>query len=147
MAAGVMPPEFGGEFSPCAPGCGHRDCAAIHRRAARVCHHCDTPIGWLARFYDVGLQTAPSSVHALCEDLRIEIDMNADKLRLLSRCARPIGDDDWGSNRQIDAENAWVEFAHRHMTTAAREDWDEYALKATSEEAIDYGLRVLKLTE
>ncbi len=147
MAAGVMPPEFGGQFSPCAPGCGHSDCESLHRRAARVCHHCDKPIGFDARFYDVGKQTDPASVHALCEELRIEIDQNAERLRLASRLARPLNDDDWGSERQVNAENVWVELAHRYMTNAAREDWDHYALKATSEEAIDYGIRVLKLGE
>lgn len=74
MAAGFMPAETGTEFSPCPKGCGHRDCDATHRRAEAICHHCDKPIGWEARFYDVGVPGKVSHVHALCEELAIEAE-------------------------------------------------------------------------
>lgn len=79
MAAGIMPEEFGGKFSPCAPGCNHRDCEALHRRAAAICFHCEKPIGWDVRFYDVGVPGKVSHVHALCEELAIEEDMKRRK--------------------------------------------------------------------
>lgn len=77
MAAGFMPPEEGGEFSPCRKGdCKHVDCASIHRRAERVCHRCLMVIGWDVRFYDEGDAPDLTSVHALCEELAIEREQN-----------------------------------------------------------------------
>jgi len=73
MAAGIMPPKEGGQFSPCA-ACDHRDCEALRRRAAATCFHCEKPIGWDVRFYDVGVPGKVSHVHALCEELAIEAD-------------------------------------------------------------------------
>lgn len=71
MAAGIMPPEKGGEFSPC-ESCEHTDCAALRRRAAATCWHCEKAIGYDVRFYDVGVPGKLSHVHALCEELAIE---------------------------------------------------------------------------
>lgn len=75
MAAGIMPPEFGGKFSPCAPGCGHAPCEALHRRAEATCWHCEKVIGWEVRFYDAGVPGKVTHVHALCEEVAIEEDM------------------------------------------------------------------------
>lgn len=75
MAAGVMPPETGGEFSPCEE-CSHVDCAALRKRARRVCHLCLMVIGWDVRFYDEGERREERSVHALCEELAIEREQN-----------------------------------------------------------------------
>jgi len=78
MAAGMLPPETGSEFSPCAK-CGHRDCAAIRVTAGSICRHCDEPIGWETRFYndddpEIKRRTGTNInyVHALCEELAIE---------------------------------------------------------------------------
>jgi len=75
MAAGHMPPETGGEFSPCEE-CKHTDCASLRQRARRVCHHCLKVIGWDVRFYDEGTPEDRRSVHALCEELAIEREQN-----------------------------------------------------------------------
>lgn len=80
MAAGILPPETGSEFSPCEGGCNHRDCAALRATAESICHHCEKPIGWDTRFYNTappgwpGLCPASEQVpvHALCEEIAIE---------------------------------------------------------------------------
>ena len=59
-------------------------------------------------------------------------------LETLAQAARPTSDDDWGSERQIDAENAF--FAAAGDLGA---DFEQFALKATSDEAIDEALRIL----
>lgn len=79
MAAGILPPETGSEFSPCLK-CEHVDCAAVRVTAGSICRHCDKPIGWETRFYKddnrlyrTGEVAAGAEwVHALCEELAIE---------------------------------------------------------------------------
>ncbi len=79
MAAGIMPPEKGGEFSPC-EDCEHIDCAALRKRAAAICHYCGEAIGWDVRFYNDQPPNSqgrvPASelvpVHALCLELDVE---------------------------------------------------------------------------
>ena len=90
MAAGLMPPETGSEFSPCPKGdCKHVDCAATHERARRVCKYCLRPIGWDVRFYDVrdaqGDEPGDKdhSVHAVCEE--VEIEREQSHLRITPR--------------------------------------------------------------
>jgi len=61
----------------------------------------------------------------------------------LAIAARPIDDDDYGSDRQIKAETLWVETAYLRMSEADQDRWNHYALKATPEEAISFGLRLL----
>ncbi len=79
MAAGIMPPETGGEFSPCVE-CAHIDCAALRENAALICHYCGEAIGWDVRFYNAEPPNrqgpVPTSdfvrVHALCLELDVE---------------------------------------------------------------------------
>lgn len=74
MAAGMMPPETGSEFSPCVK-CEHRDCAATRVTAASICRHCDKPIGWDVRFYKDDEAAGSEWMHALCEELAIEEEL------------------------------------------------------------------------
>lgn len=54
--------------------------------------------------------------------------------------ARAVDEDDWGSDRQIEAENGF--FAAVAVWMSA--DFDDWCLKATSEEMLDEALRVLR---
>lgn len=71
MAAGIMP-EPGSKYGPCVNECEHSACNVTKKRAALICHHCDKPIGYDTRFYDVGVPGKWSCVHALCEEIAIE---------------------------------------------------------------------------
>lgn len=77
MAAGVLPPESGSEFSPCAK-CEHRDCSATRFIAGSLCRRCEKPLGWDVRYYVESTESGPVTwVHALCEELAIEAEMGS----------------------------------------------------------------------
>lgn len=69
-------------------------------------------------------------------------------LEELAREARPIHDEDYGSDRQIAAENRFYEeLAHRYPVTFSEDGDGEYAhwaLKATTEERIDYAMQLVR---
>jgi hypothetical protein len=78
-------------------------------------------------------------------------------INTLARAARPINDDDWGTERQINAENAFFAYAKERMfagragkTLAPQKqkwaDFEAYCLKATTDEMIDEALRLLGMT-
>ena len=75
MAAGIMPPETGSDFSPCEGGCAHRDCEAIRAIARDICVYCNKPIGYDVRFYQSD-KGALQHVHAICEEIAIENSLN-----------------------------------------------------------------------
>lgn len=63
----------------------------------------------------------------------------------LGHAAKPVDEDDWGSDRQIDAQNNfgcllidWI------LPKADAEKLEVYGLKATTEEFIDYGIELVK---
>lgn len=58
--------------------------------------------------------------------------------------AKPTSDDDWGSERQIDAENAFMNRLEFLMPADEWETFGQWCLKATSEEMIDAGLALLE---
>jgi hypothetical protein len=66
-------------------------------------------------------------------------------LQKLADAARPIDDADWGSDRQIEAENEFCAYACCFMEEAVLDQFDRYVLKATSEEIIDNALDILRL--
>lgn len=70
MAAGILPPETGSEFSPCEV-CEHTDCKAIKELARSICMYCDKPIGWDVRFYQTD-KGRLQHVHAICHEKAIE---------------------------------------------------------------------------
>ena len=65
------------------------------------------------------------------------------QLQELAKLARCVDDADWGSDRQVDAENAFYQEARRHMTQVQIEKLDSYTLKSTTEEGIGYALSLL----
>lgn len=64
-------PRPGTEHGPCEENCGHRDCKAARKDAAKTCRICKKPIGYETAFFKDN-QTADGLVHASC--LMEEID-------------------------------------------------------------------------
>lgn len=48
-----------------------------------------------------------------------------------------------GSAGQIDASNEFGELLQKRLTPAAFRKWEQYALKATTKEMVDYGWKLL----
>lgn len=65
----------------------------------------------------------------------------------LAADARPLNDDDWGSDRQLEAENKFGEAVEQEFRSRGELEklaaWERYALKATTEETISEALRLL----
>lgn len=59
--------------------------------------------------------------------------------------ARSIDDDDWGSERQVDAENRFFDECRRHRPATFDDagDFADWCLKATTDERIDEAMRLL----
>lgn len=76
------------------------------------------------------------------------------KVEAMGKTALPIqsfpdgaernGKDDWGSERQIDAQNEFGNAAASLMTEEQRTAFDSYCLKATTEEMISEAMRVIR---
>jgi len=66
-------------------------------------------------------------------------------LEQLAADARPIDETDWGSERQIDAENLFFDECRRHRPTTFDDagDFADWCLKATTDERIDEAMRLL----
>jgi len=63
----------------------------------------------------------------------------------MAQAARPSDDDDWGTERQIQAENT---FFYAVMAILTPEEWDDleaYALKASVDETVDEAMRIMGL--
>jgi hypothetical protein len=55
------------------------------------------------------------------------------------------GGDDWGSARQIDAQNAFTDAVVDLLTPEEVNAYDDYCLKATVDEIVEEGLRLIAL--
>lgn len=66
------------------------------------------------------------------------------KIEALGKVAKPINDDDWGSDRQIDAENKFFEAVQKVVSKKVFEGLEGYCLKATSYEMVDAGIEAVK---
>ena len=64
------------------------------------------------------------------------------KLFMWARLAVPLDEDEWGSGRQIDAENGFCAALRAKLTDDQWWDFERYALKATTEEMIGCGLEL-----
>ena len=62
---------------------------------------------------------------------------------LLGLIAVPLNEDDWGSMRQVDAENKFFEMFELMVTRACFDAVEEYGLKATTEERVIYAIQNL----
>lgn len=60
--------------------------------------------------------------------------------------ARPITDAEWGSMRQTEAQNTFFNFAEQWFPLQFRDGgkFSNYALKATTEEMLDYALEIIR---
>ena len=97
----------------------------------------------------------PNEFDSLEPDLRIQLipmyeaamkALGRDRtLEQLAEDARPVDDDDWGTERQIDAENRFFDECRRRSPSKFDDagDFGDWCLKATSEERIDEALRIL----
>ena len=67
-------------------------------------------------------------------------------LEELAAAARPINDADYGTDRQINAENDFFDALDLHLTGKLTRDeteaFDAFCLKATTDERISEGLRL-----
>lgn len=64
------------------------------------------------------------------------------KLEQMAKAARPIDDNDFGSERQVTAFNLFNIAASGLMTPEENDAWDAYSMKATNDEIIDEALRL-----
>jgi hypothetical protein len=65
-------------------------------------------------------------------------------IEALAQAAHCIDDDDRGSERQIAAFNAFTTAATVLMSPEQQDSWNDFSLKATSDEIIEEALRVLR---
>jgi hypothetical protein len=54
----------------------------------------------------------------------------------LAKLAMPINDDDWGSDRQIDAENKLYAFVEENWPDMMSAEFETWSLKASADEII-----------
>lgn len=69
------------------------------------------------------------------------------QLELLAAAARPSSEWDWGTQRQIRAENRFHDALETVLSAATSQTIDDYynfCLKATSEEQIDEGMKLAR---
>lgn len=62
----------------------------------------------------------------------------------LAAAARPIDDADWGSDRQINAQNAFFDAIEARYPNLFDNDFGSFAIKATTKELIDEALKLVK---
>jgi len=73
-------------------------------------------------------------------------------MNTLQQAALPLNDEDWGSDRQIEAQNAFMTFAERvikHQPNGEQKwtEFEGFCLKATTEEMINEAVRLMKPTD
>lgn len=66
------------------------------------------------------------------------------ELEKLAADARCVTEDDWGTERQIDAENKFFEAVEAMVSRDLYQRLEGYCLKATTDEMIDMGLKVAR---
>ncbi len=69
MAAAPPLPKPGTEYGPCEEACEHSDCLAMLRTATELCLHCNEPIGYESRWFDMTPLEEPVPkiyAHAVC---------------------------------------------------------------------------------
>ncbi len=71
---------------------------------------------------------------------------NMQGVEALAAKARPTSDDDWGSDRQVEAQNTFFAAVKCILSDEDFEDLEEWCLKATSDEMVDEALRRVRLT-
>lgn len=69
------------------------------------------------------------------------------QVALLAAAARPINDADWGSERQVNAENTFFDVVRVALPGATFAALESYCHKARTEEMIEEALRLLDRAE
>lgn len=91
----------------------------------------------------------PQERHAqIAEWLRMEamcLNWDLPHLETLAKEARCINDDDWGSDRQIAAQNLFFNSIQKAISTDAFEGLEAYCLKANVHEMVDEAMRLAKI--
>ena len=68
-------------------------------------------------------------------------------LNALAAAARPINDTDWGSGRQIDAQNLFFKEVEKVLPADKFAELEDFCLKATTDEMIDEALKLVSKVE
>ena len=63
-------------------------------------------------------------------------------IKRLAKLARPANDTDWGSERQITAENDFYIEVEKHLTPDQMQEFEAFSLKATADERITEALKL-----
>jgi hypothetical protein len=66
------------------------------------------------------------------------------EIEKLAATAKPLNDDEWGSDRQIEAQNAFFDAVQEMVSPEVFEGLEGYCLKATVEEMIEAGLQAAR---
>lgn len=76
-----------------------------------------------------------------------EVTDLAPVLEAMAKAARPTEDDDWGSEPQIAAQNAFFDKVQTVIPANEFRALERYCHKATTDEMIDEGLRVVRMLD
>lgn len=66
-------------------------------------------------------------------------------LQALADRARPLNDEDYAFDRQVEAENEFCDAVAAILSPVQMAHWQAWSLKATSNEIIEEGLRLAEL--
>lgn len=72
------------------------------------------------------------------------LNEKANGIESLAQSARPVNDDDWGSERQVAAENKFFKAVRAALTPEDFAALESFCHKARTEEMIDEALRLMK---
>lgn len=67
-----------------------------------------------------------------------------EKLYELAQAARPLNQSDWGSERQVTAQNEFFDYVEKRIHPSAFAELEDFALKATTDEMIDEAIKWLE---
>ncbi len=67
------------------------------------------------------------------------------ELNAMGDAARPVDQDDWGSERQVAAQNAFFNRVEAILPADRFEELDAYCMKANTDEMVDEALRMVAL--
>jgi hypothetical protein len=66
------------------------------------------------------------------------------EIEKLAAAAKPLNDDEWGSERQISAQNAFFDAVQEMVSKEVFDGLQGYCLKATVDEMIEAGLEAAR---
>jgi len=66
------------------------------------------------------------------------------RLAELANDAKPLNDNEWGSERQIDAQNRFFDYIEKLIPAGKFSELEDYCNKATTDEMIAEGLRIAR---